>query len=171
MNLVALQARFGSALTDALPAALLVTSFPFVPGGQRAASPGLAGAIPIPKRTRTMADFSENDWVAPGVLPDWSQIHQNVLAQARITANNMIEQADMQSPFGDDVAVAQGFGKTEFMRLAGFDERFILMITTWIDEQQQMVNQMGNCFLSELETSLEAITSARTHTENDSEEE
>jgi hypothetical protein len=151
--------------------AVLLVTVSYRRGGQQYGFPRLAGSLPIPKRTRTMADFSENDWVAPGVLPDWSEIHQNVLAQARITANEMIDKADMLSPGGEDIAVAQGFGKTEFMRIAGFDERFILMITTWIDEQQQMVNQMGNCFLSELESSLEAITTARTHTENDSEEE
>lgn len=110
-------------------------------------------------------DSPEREWVVDGVLPDWSEIHFNVLTQARMTAARMHDTAEANAIFGDDQRVAANpVSKTEFMRLAGFDERYILMLTSWIEEQQQIVNKLAMVFAGEVEDSLSAIIEAAAHT-------
>lgn len=117
--------------------------------------------------------MEDNDWVAPGVLPDWSEIHHNVLTQARMDAARMQETAERNAIFGDDErTAAQPITKTEFMRKAGFDERYILMLVSWVEEQQQIVNSLANVYQNELQTSLEALIEAQVEnhtTESESE--
>ena len=108
-------------------------------------------------------------WVVEGVLPDWNDIHHNVLTQARMDAARLVESAESNSVFGDDDRFASHpMSKTEFMRRAGFDERFIVMLTSWVEEQQQVVNTMANIYLNEVQDSISALVEAQSHTETES---
>jgi hypothetical protein len=117
-----------------------------------------------------MDDPVHDHWMDTDLLPNWTQIHNNVLAHARRTAVRLSEEADSQRIFGDEAVAAVPMGKLDFMREVGFDERYILLLNGWIEEQQDIVNQMGGVFQSELESSLQAIEQAK-HTHTDESEE
>lgn len=113
----------------------------------------------------------EREWVSAGVMPDWSNIHQNVLQVARITASGMFNKAEEANAIGDsDPGAAMALGKTEFMRKVGFDERYIVMLTSWIDEQQQIVNELGSVFMTEIGSTLDALKASHDRLNTETEE-
>lgn len=109
------------------------------------------------------------DWLPEDVQPDWYEIHQNVLRVARQEAARLAElRASLPqgfNSFGEEVA-SPPLSKIEFMRKVGFDERYIIFVNGWVDEQNALVSQLGSLFHDEIELSLDALEAAETHTDN-----
>jgi hypothetical protein len=113
-----------------------------------------------------VSDFDDHDWVHPDVLPDWSDIHDNVLSEARRTAASIYDQTtpthELVHPDGPKGLKVGGehIGAADFMRKVGFDARFIVMTTTWLDEYRSTVERLVHVYIAEVVSSLEALRSA-----------
>ena len=113
-----------------------------------------------------MSDFNDSDWVHPDVLPDWSDIHDNVLSEARRTAASIYDRTtptdELVHPDGSKGLKVGGehIGAADFMRKVGFDARFIVMTTTWLDEYRSTVERLVHVYIAEVVSSLEALRSA-----------
>lgn len=113
-----------------------------------------------------MTDFSDIDWIHPDVLPDWSEIHDNVLSEARRTAASIYDagsrKTDLISADADTGLRVGGehIGASDFMRKVGFDPRFIVMTTTWLDEYRSTVERLVQVYIAEVLSSLDALNSA-----------
>lgn len=113
-----------------------------------------------------MTEFDDSDWVHPDVLPDWSEIHDNVLSEARRTAASIYEhgkaKTDMISADADKGLRIGGehIGAADFMRKVGFDARFITMTTQWVDEYRATVERLVQVYIAEVLSSIDALASA-----------
>jgi len=113
-----------------------------------------------------VSDFEDSDWVHPDVLPDWSDIHDNVLSEARRTAASIYDRTtpteELVHPDGPKGLKVGGehIGAADFMRKVGFDARFIVMTTTWLDEYRSTVERLVHVYIAEVVSSLEALRSA-----------
>jgi hypothetical protein len=113
-----------------------------------------------------VSDFNDSDWVHPDVLPDWSDIHDNVLSEARRTAASIYDRTtptdELVHPDGSKGLKVGGehIGAADFMRKVGFDARFIVMTTTWLDEYRSTVERLVHVYIAEVVSSLEALRSA-----------
>lgn len=113
-----------------------------------------------------MSDFDDSDWVHPDVLPDWSDIHDNVLSEARRTAASIYDRTtpshELVHPDGSKGLKVGGehIGAADFMRKVGFDARFIVMTTSWLDEYRSTVERLVQVYIAEVVSSLEALRSA-----------
>jgi hypothetical protein len=111
-------------------------------------------------------NFDES-WVNPDILPDWGDIHENVLSEARRTAARVfdktrdIDPEDAITPTSKGVSIGgEHLGATDFMTKIGMDPRFILMTTQWVDEYRSTVEQLMHMYIAEVVSSLQALSSA-----------
>ena len=66
---------------------------------------------------------------------------------------------------GVPVVAGTAVATSEFMRTVGFDARYIAMLTAWVDEQRRLVAMLMENYLSEIQTSCEALDNANTDNE------
>ncbi|NBV22529.1 MAG: hypothetical protein EB141_17800 [Verrucomicrobia bacterium] len=112
-----------------------------------------------------MADLADTDWFDPDVLPSWSDIHEGVLTEARKTAARIHEHVTSDeriavSSEGRPIIGGEAVATTDFMRKVGFDPRYIVLLTQWIDEQRSVVSQLMNLYIAEIQSSCEALDAA-----------
>ena len=113
-----------------------------------------------------MTEFDDSDWVHPDVLPDWSEIHDNVLSEARRTAASIYhhgaDKTELISADADKGLRIGGehIGAADFMRRVGFDARFIAMTTSWVDEYRGTVERLVHVYIAEVLSSIDALASA-----------
>lgn len=113
-----------------------------------------------------MTDLSDIEWINPDVLPDWSDIHDNVLSEARRTAATVYQagarRSDLISADADTGLRIGGehIGPADFMRRVGFDPRFIIMTTSWVEEFRSTIEKLVHIYIAEIMSSLDALNSA-----------
>jgi hypothetical protein len=66
---------------------------------------------------------------------------------------------------GVPIIAGTAVATSEFMRTVGFDPRYIAMLTGWVDEQRRLVAMLMENYLSEVQTSCEALDNANTDNE------
>lgn len=114
-----------------------------------------------------MSKLYGQDWFDPDLLPDWSDIHESAMQEARKVAAGMHEWRNDKnrvrlSDDGVPIVAGTAVATSEFMRAVGFDPRYIAMLTAWIDEQRRLVGMLMENYLQEVQTSCEALDNATT---------
>ena len=117
-----------------------------------------------------MSSLDGQDWFDPDLLPDWSDIHESAMQEARKVAAGMHDWRNNEdrvrlSDNGVPVVAGTAVATSEFMRTVGFDARYIAMLTAWVDEQRRLVAMLMENYLSEIQTSCEALDNANTDNE------
>lgn len=112
-----------------------------------------------------MAELADTDWFDPDVLPSWSDIHEAVLIEARKTAARIHDHVNDPARVsvtseGQPIIGGEAVATSDFMRKVGFDSRYIVLLTQWIDEQRSVVSQLMKLYIAEIQSSCEALDAA-----------
>ena len=112
-----------------------------------------------------MAELADTDWFDPDVLPSWSDIHEAVLTEARKTAARIHDHVHDPARVsvtseGQPIIGGEAVATSDFMRKVGFDSRYIVLLTQWIDEQRSVVSQLMKLYIAEIQSSCEALDAA-----------